>query len=171
MLGDFGCKYVLVGHSERRVLYGESNDVVAQKFVHAQNHDLVPFLCVGETLHQRQAGQTNAVILGQLDAILKLSQGGDRFAKAVIAYEPVWAIGTGLTATPEEAEDVHRVIRQAVANQHPSIADSLSILYGGSVKADNAGGLFSMPNIDGALVGGASLKGDEFLKIGNEMNR
>lgn len=171
MLRGFGCNYVLVGHSERRALYGESNEVVAQKFAQAQSHDLIPVLCVGETLHQRQAGQTNAVVLAQLEAILNLSQGGERFANAVIAYEPVWAIGTGLTASPQEAEEVHGVIRQAIAHRHAAIADKLSILYGGSVKADNAGGLFSMPNIDGALVGGASLKGEEFLKIGYEMNR
>lgn len=169
MLAEFGCTHVLVGHSERRALYGETNVLAASKFAKVQAQGLTPVLCVGETLAQRQEGQTLSVVLEQLDAVLALESGVQGFLKAVVAYEPVWAIGTGLTATPQEAEDVHYAIRQHIAKHQQSIADKLSILYGGSVKADNAAGLFAMHNIDGALVGGASLKADEFLEIGQAL--
>lgn len=164
MLQDSGCQYVLVGHSERRALMGETSDIVAAKFEAAQNHGLTPVLCVGETLAQRQNGETESVIDEQLTAVLDRS-GVQAFASAVIAYEPVWAIGTGMTASPDQAQDVHRHIRSALASQDRQVADSVKILYGGSVKGDNAAGLFSQPDIDGGLIGGASLKSSDFLAI------
>lgn len=164
MLQDSGCQYVLVGHSERRALMGETSEIVAAKFEAAQNHGLTPVLCVGETLAQRQNGETESVIDEQLTAVLDRS-GVQAFASAVIAYEPVWAIGTGMTASPDQAQDVHRHIRSALASQDRQVADSVKILYGGSVKGDNAAGLFSQPDIDGGLIGGASLKSSDFLAI------
>ena len=164
MLRDVGCKYVLVGHSERRQLYGESDALVARKFVAAQSQGLVPVLCVGETLEEREGGRTNEVVARQLDAVLAVS-GVGALARAVIAYEPVWAIGTGRTASPEQAQEVHAMIRAKVAVLDGTIAASVRILYGGSVKASNARELFAMPDIDGGLVGGASLKADEFARI------
>ena len=164
MLVEFGCKYVIVGHSERRALYGESDCVVARKFAAAQRAGLTPILCVGETLEEREAGTTEAVVERQVQAVLDVS-GAGAFAHAVIAYEPVWAIGTGKTATPEQAQAVHAFIRARIAGQDATIADQTRILYGGSVKAANAADLFVMPDIDGGLVGGASLDGDEFLSI------
>lgn len=164
MLQDSGCQFVLVGHSERRALMGETSDIVAAKFEAAQNHGLTPVLCVGETLAQRQNGETESVIDEQLTAVLDRS-GVRAFASAVIAYEPVWAIGTGMTASPDQAQDVHRHIRSTLASQDRQVADSVKILYGGSVKGDNAAGLFSQPDIDGGLIGGASLKSSDFLAI------
>jgi triosephosphate isomerase (TIM) len=164
MLKDVGCRYVLVGHSERRQLYGEGDALVARKFVAAQSHGLVPVLCVGETLEEREGDLTAEVVARQLDAVLAVS-GARALAKAVIAYEPVWAIGTGRTASPEQAQEVHAMIRGKVAALDATIGGSVRILYGGSVKASNARELFAMPDIDGGLVGGASLKADEFARI------
>ncbi len=164
MLQDVGCRYVLVGHSERRQLFGEGDSLVARKFVAAQSHGLVPVLCVGETLEEREAGRTTEVVARQLDAVLAVS-GAAALASAVIAYEPVWAIGTGRTASPEQAQDVHAMIRGKVVALDATIGGSIRILYGGSVKASNARELFAMPDIDGGLVGGASLKADEFAQI------
>jgi len=164
MLADVGCTHVIVGHSERRALYGESSEDVARKFEATQAAGLIPILCVGETLDQREAGDTEAVIDEQLDAVLN-SSGVTAFASAVIAYEPVWAIGTGMTATPEQAQEVHRHIRARLAALDADVAAGVKILYGGSVKGDNAGGLFSKPDIDGGLIGGASLKPADFLAI------
>jgi triosephosphate isomerase (TIM) len=164
MLKDVGCRYVLVGHSERRQLYGEGDALVARKFVAAQSLGLTPVLCVGETLEEREGDRTAQVVARQLDAVLAVS-GAGALAKAVIAYEPVWAIGTGRTASPEQAQDVHAMIRGKVAALDATIARSVRILYGGSVKASNARELFAMPDIDGGLVGGASLKADEFARI------
>jgi len=164
MLRDVGCRYVLVGHSERRQVYGEDDSLVARKFVAAQASGLVPVLCVGETLEEREGGRTAEVVLRQLDAVLALS-GAGAFGEAVIAYEPVWAIGTGRNATPEQAQEVHAMIRGRVAALDAKIAASVRILYGGSVKAANARELFAMVDIDGGLVGGASLKADEFAQI------
>ena len=164
MLRDVGCEYVIVGHSERRSLYGETSAQVAAKFVAAQAAGIVPILCVGETLAEREAGTTEAVVDEQLDAALSAA-GIEAFARAVIAYEPVWAIGTGMTATPEQAQDVHRHIRARLAEHDPAIADGVQILYGGSMKGDNAAGLLAQPDIDGGLIGGASLKAEDFLAI------
>ena len=164
MLSDVGCTYVLVGHSERRAVMGESSEMVAAKFQAAQDAGLIAVLCVGETQQQREAKQTEAVVDEQLKAVIDGS-GIQAFSNAVIAYEPVWAIGTGLTATPEQAQDVHRHIREVLAARDQDVADAVRILYGGSVKGDNAAGLFSNPDIDGGLIGGASLKSADFLAI------
>jgi triosephosphate isomerase (TIM) len=164
MLRDVGCEYVIVGHSERRALYGESSARVAAKFAAAQAAGLTPILCVGETLEQRDAGSTEAVVGEQLAAVLD-SSGVNAFDAAVIAYEPVWAIGTGRTATPDQAQAVHAHIRGLVAGHDQEVAGRVQILYGGSVKGDNAAGLFGMPDIDGGLIGGASLKSVDFLAI------
>ena len=164
MLVDVGCRYVIVGHSERRTLYGENNGQVAEKMAAALAARLVPILCVGETLEQREAGTTETVVSGQLAAAIERN-GITAFAAAVIAYEPVWAIGTGKTATPEQAQEVHRYIRSVLAEHDPAVAEKVQILYGGSVKGDNAAGLFGMPDIDGGLIGGASLKAADFLAI------
>lgn len=164
MLRDVGCTYVIVGHSERRAIYREDDALVARKFLAAQSQSLVPILCVGETLEERERGHTTAVVTRQLTAVLDVA-GVASFANAVIAYEPVWAIGTGKTATPEQAQEVHAHIRAEVAKHDAKIAAGLRILYGGSVKAANAREIFAMPDVDGGLIGGASLKADEFLKI------
>jgi triosephosphate isomerase len=164
MLRDVGCEYVLVGHSERRALYGESSAAVAVKYLAAQAAGLKPILCVGETLQEREAGKTEEVIDEQLDAVLDTA-GIASLANAVVAYEPVWAIGTGKTATPQQAQDVHAHIRQVLKAKDEAIAAAVQILYGGSVKGENAAGLFGMPDIDGGLIGGASLKSDDFLAI------
>ena len=164
MLKDVGCSYVIVGHSERRALFGESSATVARKYQAAQKSGLTPILCVGETLDEREAGRTEAVIDDQLDAVLEAA-GVDSFSSSVIAYEPVWAIGTGKTATPEQAQEVHRHIRSRIEEKDPEVAAGIRILYGGSVKGDNAGGLFANPDIDGGLIGGASLKPADFLAI------
>lgn len=164
MLQDFGCRYVIVGHSERRALYGEDDASVAAKFVAAQAAGLIPILCVGETLEEREASVTEAVIGRQLDAVLTVS-GIEGMRHAVVAYEPVWAIGTGKTASPEQAQAVHAFIRARLAMLDKNVAASLVIQYGGSVKATNAAELFSQPDIDGGLIGGASLVADEFIAI------
>lgn len=166
MLLDFGCKYVLVGHSERRSLYGEIDEIVATKFAAACDTGLTPILCVGETLEEREQEITNQVVSRQIDAILNLDNGVQRLKNAVIAYEPVWAIGTGLTATSEQAQEVHVQIRAQIAKHSADIAENLQILYGGSVKPDNAKSLFAMADIDGGLIGGASLKANDFIQIG-----
>jgi triosephosphate isomerase len=164
MLKDVGCEYVIVGHSERRLIYRESEQLVARKFAAAQSKALIPILCVGEQLAEREANRTQDVVQRQLDAVLELS-GVDAFAHAIIAYEPVWAIGTGRNATPEQAQEVHAFIRARLAARSAKIAAETRILYGGSVKAGNAAELFAMPDVDGGLIGGASLKADEFLAI------
>jgi triosephosphate isomerase len=164
MLTDAGCRYVLVGHSERRALMGESSDVVAQKFVAAQQSGLIPVLCVGETLAERKADSTLDVIREQFSAVVDVA-GIEVFANAVVAYEPVWAIGTGETATPQQAQEVHAALRAMAAGRSARIAADLRLLYGGSVKSANAAELFSMPDIDGGLIGGASLDAHEFLAI------
>jgi len=164
MLSEFNCKYALVGHSERRSYYGDTDESVAARFCQAQEHNIIPVLCVGETLEQREQDQTFAVIDAQLDAVINLA-GIAAFSAAVIAYEPVWAIGTGKTATDDQAQEVHRYIRQYIAAKDQAIADKIQILYGGSAKPDNAKGLFAMPDIDGGLIGGASLDAESFLKI------
>jgi triosephosphate isomerase (TIM) len=164
MLLDVGCSHVLVGHSERRALNGENDAVVARKFAVAASRGLTPILCVGEQLEQREAGRTHAVLSRQLNAIFAVS-GVAAFSRAVVAYEPVWAIGTGRTATPQQAQDAHEFIRGRVAAHDASIAAGLRILYGGSCKAGNAAELFGMPDVDGGLIGGASLKAEEFLAI------
>jgi len=165
MLVDAGCTYCIVGHSERRACFGESNEQVAAKFDAAQRSGLTSILCVGETLDERDRGEMESVIAAQLDAVCG-SEGGEKLGRAIVAYEPVWAIGTGRTATPEQAQEVHRFIRDRVAASSPEAAAGLRILYGGSVKPDNAGGLFAQPDIDGGLIGGASLTADDFMAIG-----
>jgi triosephosphate isomerase len=162
MVADFGCRYTLVGHSERRSLYAESDALVVLKAKAALGAGLVPIVCVGETLAEREAGQTDKVVLRQLEAVIAgLDEGVEGI---VVAYEPVWAIGTGRTASPEQAQEVHALIRKRLER---AVADpqAMPLLYGGSVKADNAKSLFAMPDIDGGLVGGASLKAAEFLAI------
>jgi triosephosphate isomerase len=164
MLVDLGCRYVLVGHSERRSLYGESNADVAARFAAALEAGLEPVLCVGETLEEREQGRTEQVVDGQLQAVLEHC-GVDAFRRAVVAYEPVWAIGTGKTATPDQAQAVHAFIRDKFASRDDIIAGQLRILYGGSVNGSNAADLFAREDIDGGLVGGASLKAEDFLAI------
>lgn len=164
MLNDFGCKYVIVGHSERRTYHAESDELVAKKYAAAQAAGLVPILCVGETLEEREAGVTEQVVARQLDALINLA-GVESLTDGVIAYEPVWAIGTGKTATPEQAQDVHAFIRGRVAAKSAEVADGVRILYGGSMKPDNAKELIGKPDIDGGLIGGASLKAEDFLGI------
>ncbi len=164
MLTDYDCRYVLVGHSERRSLYGETSERVADKFVAARAVGLVPILCIGETLDEREKDMTESVVAEQLDAVLTRVDATD-LAQSVIAYEPVWAIGTGRTASPEQARAVHAFIRGRLAAHDATIASSMRLLYGGSVKAANAGQLFSQPDIDGGLIGGASLDAKEFLTI------
>jgi triosephosphate isomerase len=164
MLREVGCEYVIVGHSERRALYGETDAGVARKFKTAQALGLVPVLCVGETLEQREQDETEPVLRRQLDAVLALC-GVESLARAVVAYEPVWAIGTGRTATPQQAQAAHAFLRAQVAARDARIAAALRVLYGGSVNAGNADALLAEPDVDGGLVGGASLKADEFLAI------
>ena len=164
MLVDFGCHYVIVGHSERRSVFGETDQVVALKFAQALKAGLTPILCIGETLGERESGVTETTVARQIDAVIAHS-GVKALAQAVIAYEPVWAIGTGRTATPDQAQAVHAFIRNRVAARDAAVAGGLLILYGGSVKAANAAQLFAMPDIDGGLIGGASLIVDEFATI------
>jgi triosephosphate isomerase len=164
MLLDYGCRYVIVGHSERRTLYGETDALVADKFAQAIKSGLKPILCIGEYLEEREAGDTDNVIARQLDAVITKC-GIESFDQAVIAYEPVWAIGTGKTATPEQAQEVHAFIRLRLARHDEKVADTIRILYGGSVKATNAKDLFTMADIDGGLIGGASLDANDFLAI------
>ncbi|MCG4454371.1 triose-phosphate isomerase [Pseudomonas sp. MMS21-TM103] len=163
-LQDAGCALVLVGHSERRLLLGETDAEVARKFAAAQSCGLTPLLCIGETLEQREAGKTLEVVGAQLAGVVE-AVGIEAFARAVVAYEPVWAIGSGLTASPEQAQLVHAAIRAQLAAQSAEVACAVRVLYGGSVKAANAAELFGMPDIDGGLVGGASLNADEFGAI------
>jgi len=164
MLNDFACKYVIVGHSERRSFHAESDQLVAKKYAVARAAGLIPILCIGETLEEREAGTTNEIVARQLDAVIDL-EGVDALADGVIAYEPVWAIGTGMTATPERAQEVHAFIRGRVAAKSSDVADGLRILYGGSMKPGNARELIGKPDIDGGLIGGASLKAEDFLGI------
>jgi len=164
LLKEFGCSLAIVGHSERRALYGESSALVAARYAKAIEQGLTPILCIGETLEERESGRTFEVVGEQLDAVLETA-GVASLAKAVIAYEPVWAIGTGRTASTEQAQEVHAWIRGRVAGLDAAVAENLQILYGGSVKPDNAAALFSMPDIDGGLIGGASLDASSFLKI------
>ncbi|WAJ38560.1 triose-phosphate isomerase [Pseudomonas sp. GOM7] len=163
-LADAGCEFVLVGHSERRLILGESDDVVVRKFAAVQAAGLIPVLCLGETREQRESNATLSVVGGQLAAVID-ALGVGSLGNAVVAYEPVWAIGTGLTATPEQAQEVHAAIRAQVAQLDAGVASGLRILYGGSVKAASAAELFGMQDIDGGLVGGASLNADEFGAI------
>ncbi len=164
MLADIACRYVIVGHSERRAIYAESDEQVAEKFVAAQAAGLLPVLCVGESLEERESGATEAVVARQLDAVLEKA-GIAAFKDAVIAYEPVWAIGTGKTASPEQAQQVHSFIRSKIAGKDAKIAGLLRILYGGSVKPGNAAEIFAQTDVDGGLIGGASLKARDFLAI------
>ncbi len=164
MVADFGCRFVIVGHSERRALFGDTDAVVAKKFAAVVKAGLTPILCVGETLAERESGVMEQVIARQMDAVVALS-GTAALVHAVMAYEPVWAIGTGKTATPQEAQAVHAFIRGRLAEQDLRVADGMPILYGGSVKASNAEQLFAMPDIDGGLIGGASLVAEEFAAI------
>ncbi|MDH3671632.1 MAG: triose-phosphate isomerase [Gammaproteobacteria bacterium] len=164
MLTDYGCQYAIVGHSERRALYGESDAVVTQKFGVAIENNLTPILCVGETLAQREADETEKTVNDQLDAVLQ-QHGIEAMAKAVVAYEPVWAIGTGRTATPQQAQAVHHFIRNKLAVADKNVAANIRLLYGGSVKASNAADLFNETDIDGGLIGGASLDANEFIEI------
>ena len=169
MLQDFACRYVLIGHSERRHLYHETDAQLAKKFAVVYDNGMQAVLCVGETLSERQAGQEQTCIARQLDAVLSEVK-PEAWAEAVIAYEPVWAIGTGETASPEQAQAMHAFIRQYIAQKNAEIAQNIPILYGGSVKAHNASALFAMPDIDGGLVGGASLHLQEFLEIARCMH-
>ena len=164
MLKDAGCSYVIIGHSERRSIYGESDADVAEKFKVAQAGGLIPVVCVGETLAEREANETESVVARQLDAVIDAA-GIEALADSVIAYEPVWAIGTGMTATPEQAQDVHAFIRNRIAGLNADVAAGVRILYGGSMKPDNAESLIGMADIDGGLIGGASLDAESFLGI------
>ena len=164
MLKEFGCQYVIVGHSERRTYHAESDELVAKKYAVARAAGLIPILCIGETLEERESGITEQVVARQLDAVIEL-EGVDALADGVIAYEPGWAIGTGKTATPEQAQDVHAFIRGRVAEKSAEVADGVRILYGGSMKPGNAKELIGKPDIDGGLIGGASLKAEDFLGI------
>lgn len=164
MLKEFACQYVIVGHSERRALFGEKDADTARKFAAARTQGLIPILCVGESLEEREQGITEQVVARQLDAVIEL-EGIEALADAVLAYEPVWAIGTGKTASPEQAQAVHAFIRAKLAALNSSVAEKVQILYGGSVKGSNAAELFAMPDIDGGLIGGASLDAQEFLAI------
>ena len=164
MLADIGCRYALVGHSERREYYAENDQRVAEKYQAAQAAGLVPVLCIGETQAEREAGNTEAVLARQLGAVIAMA-GIASFANAVVAYEPVWAIGTGLTASPEQAQDTHAFIRGLVANEDAIIARDLRLLYGGSVKPGNASELFGCADVDGGLIGGAALDAESFIAI------
>lgn len=164
MLSDMGCTYAIIGHSERRALFADDNTIVAQKFTRLTEHGVRPVLCVGETLVQREAEQTLAVIGEQLDAVLAVNP-AQQWRAAVLAYEPVWAIGTGKTATPEQAQEVHAFIRRRLAQSDAELAQNTRILYGGSVKAGNAAELFGQQDIDGGLIGGAALVAEDFLAI------
>lgn len=164
MLTDFGARYVIVGHSERRTYHGESNDLVAQKANVALGAGLTPIVCVGESLDERESGRTSAVVGAQIDAVLAVLDPSE-LSKIVVAYEPVWAIGTGKTATPQMAQDVHAMLRARLADKSAEAAELIPILYGGSMKPDNARELLAMPDIDGGLIGGASLKAADFLAI------
>jgi len=164
MLADFGCRYVIVGHSERRSLFHEDDQLVGAKAKAVLDQQMTPIVCVGESLQEREAGVTESVVSRQLDAVIA-GIGIDGLDKSVVAYEPVWAIGTGKTASPDEAQAVHRFLRKTVSARDADVGERLTMLYGGSVKAANAQSLFGMDDIDGGLIGGASLKLDEFMAI------
>jgi triosephosphate isomerase len=164
MLADLGCRYVIVGHSERRLFNAESDEVIGRKFAQALASGLTPILCVGETLEQRESGKTEEVVARHLDGALELV-GAEGLGKGVVAYEPVWAIGTGVTATPDQAQEVHAFLRERIAGSSGAVAEGIRILYGGSMKAANAAELMARADIDGGLIGGASLKASEFLAI------
>ncbi|OWW18513.1 triose-phosphate isomerase [Noviherbaspirillum denitrificans] len=164
MLADFACGYVIVGHSERRTYHGETDELVAGKAVRALKSGIAPIVCVGESLEQREAGKTDEVVGAQIDAVLAVLS-AEEIAGIVVAYEPVWAIGTGRTATPQMAQDVHAMLRAKLRAKNPAAADAVKILYGGSMKPDNAADLLAMADIDGGLIGGASLKAADFLAI------
>lgn len=170
MLADLGCDMVLVGHSERRLMHNESNEEVALKFRQALKHGLTPVLCVGESLVERQSGQAFAVVWAQIKAVLDLV-GIAQLGQGVLAYEPVWAIGTGETATAEQAQEVHQYIRSQLAMNDDTIARRIRLLYGGSCKGSNAHELFSMPDVDGGLIGGASLTAQDFMAICQQADR
>lgn len=164
MLLDFDCKYVIVGHSERRTLYGEDDDLVTKKYAVAHRAGLKPILCVGETLEEREKGVTEDVVARQINAVMN-TLGTSVLGEGVIAYEPVWAIGTGITATPEQAQEVHAFMRKLIAEKDAHVSDNIRLQYGGSMNAGNAAELLAQPDIDGGLIGGASLKASDFLSI------
>lgn len=164
MLLDFDCKYAIVGHSERRSLYGEDDDLVTKKYIVAHNAGLTPILCVGETLEEREKGVTEDVVARQINAVMN-TLGASVLGEGVIAYEPVWAIGTGITATPEQAQEVHAFMRKLIAEKDAHVSDNIRLQYGGSMNAGNAAELLAMEDIDGGLIGGASLKAEDFLTI------
>lgn len=164
MLVDVGCRYVLIGHSERRTIFKESLSLVAEKFIAAVDAKLIPILCIGETKRERDENKTEAIIAEQVNSVIEVA-GIERFQQAVIAYEPVWAIGTGVTASPQNAQDVHAYIRNIIMKNNVDLASTIRILYGGSMKPENAAALLSMPDIDGGLIGGASLNAEHFLAI------
>ncbi len=164
MIKDFGVEYVIVGHSERRSLYGETNEIVAQKVQVALDNDLTPLFCIGETLAERESGNMESVVSRQIQVVIDLV-GIDAFKNIIVAYEPVWAIGTGVTATPQQAQDAHAFIRSMLAENNTDVAQATPILYGGSMNPVNAEELIGCEDIDGGLIGGASLKSDDFLHI------
>ena len=164
MVKDFSCKYAIIGHSERRTMYGETDEIVAEKFASVKTAGLIPVFCIGETLEEREGGITEEVCARQIDAVFTAS-GDNAFADSVIAYEPVWAIGTGKTASPEQAQSVHAFIRQHLAKHDADVADKVQILYGGSMNPANAKELMGQADIDGGLIGGASLKADDFMAV------
>jgi triosephosphate isomerase len=164
MIKDIGCTYVILGHSERRQYYGETDEIIAKKYAQALAVGLTPILCVGETLAEREQGETQSVVARHLDGVMATA-GVEAIARGVVAYEPVWAIGTGMTATPEQAQEVHAFLRQRIAAKSPEVAAGVRILYGGSMKPDNAQELMAQADIDGGLIGGASLKASDFLAI------
>lgn len=170
MLVDFGCRFVIIGHSERRAYHGETDKTVAEKFTAARAAGLVPILCVGETLEEREQGITEQVVARQLDAVIEHC-GIDAVGEGVVAYEPVWAIGTGKTASPEQAQEVHAFIRGRLASNSQAVADQVRVLYGGSMNPKNAAELLAQDDIDGGLIGGASLKADDFLAVCTAANR
>ena len=169
MLGEFGCKYVIIGHSERRTYHGESDQDVAVKFAAAREAGLVPILCVGETLEEREQGIWKDVLARQMDAVVAHC-GVEALGEGVVAYEPVWAIGTGKTATPEQAQEVHALIRARIAESNAEVAEKIQILYGGSMNPGNAADLIGQTDIDGGLIGGASLKPADFLAVASAAN-
>lgn len=164
MIKDFGCQYAIIGHSERRTLYGESDEIVAEKFTVVKKSGVTPIFCIGETLEERESSITEEVCARQIDAVFAV-EGDNAFAGSVIAYEPVWAIGTGKTASPEQAQSVHAFIRQHIAKRNADVADKVQILYGGSMNPANAKELIGQADIDGGLIGGASLKTEDFLAV------
>jgi len=164
MLKDFGCRYVIVGHSERRLFNAETDAIIARKYAQAVANGLIPILCVGETLQERESGKTEAVVAAHVDGVID-AHGVEALSHGVIAYEPVWAIGTGVTATPAQAQEVHAFLRARIASKSQAVADQVQILYGGSMKPDNAEELIGQADIDGGLIGGAALKAGDFLAI------